>query len=111
MTERINARLDEALARKLSELRARTGKSTTELIRASIESYFDQVTRSAGPGALLDEFIGCGEAEPELSDTYKSVLRDSLSLKVSDSRPARALGLRSPQAPRQPSRVRRKESK
>jgi hypothetical protein len=105
MTERINARLDEALAGKLAELRARTGKSTTELIRASIESYFDQVTGNAGPGALLDDFVGCGEAEPELSDTYKSVLRESLALKVSDSRQARRL------ASRQPSQRRRKGTK
>jgi len=111
MTERINARLDEALARKLAELRARTGKSTTELIRASIENYFDQVTGSAGPGALLDEFVGCGEAEPDLSDTYKSVLRDSIALKVSDSQTARGLVLGSAKSPRLASGRRRKGTK
>jgi hypothetical protein len=82
MTVRINARLDSELTRKLAHLQARTGKSTTELIRASIESYFERVTGAAGPRALLDEFVGCSSSDLELSETYKSVLHDSLARKL-----------------------------
>lgn len=85
MSERINARLDAGLAKKLAHLQARTGKSTTELIRVSIESYYERVVQTAGPRALLDDFVGCASAEPELSQTYKSVLSESLGKKVDAS--------------------------
>jgi hypothetical protein len=89
MTGRINARLDGELARKLAHLQARTGKSTTELIRASIESYFERVTGAAGPRALLEEFVGCSSAEPDLSETYKAALHDSLARKLLEPEPAK----------------------
>lgn len=85
MSERINARLDAGLAKKLAHLQARTGKSTTELIRVSIESYYERVVQTAGPRALLDDFVGCASAEPELSQTYKSVFSESLRKKVDAS--------------------------
>lgn len=83
MSGRINARLDGELARKLAHLQARTGKSTTELIRSSIESYFERVAGAAGPRALLDEFVGCASGEPNLSETYKADLHDSVARKLS----------------------------
>lgn len=85
MSERINARLDAGLAKKLAHLQARTGKSTTELIRASIESYYDRVVQTAGPRALLDDFVGCASAEPELSESYKAVFAESIGRKLDDA--------------------------
>lgn len=85
MSERINARLDAGLAKKLAHLQARTGKSTTELIRASIESYYERIVDAAGPRALLDDFVACASAEPELSETYKAALHQSLEQKVDTS--------------------------
>jgi hypothetical protein len=87
MSGRINARLDAELARKLAHLRARTGKSTTELIRASIESYFDRVAGAAGPRALLDDFVGCSSAAANLSEGYKSALHDSMARKHLEAKP------------------------
>lgn len=87
MTVRINARLDAELARKLAHLQARTGQSTTELIRASIESYFERVTGGAGPSVLLDEFIGCSSGGRDLSTTYKSDLDASLERKLVKAEP------------------------
>ena len=52
MSARINARLDGELARKLAHWHERTGKATTELIRASIESYIDRVAGAAGSRAI-----------------------------------------------------------
>ncbi len=103
MSGRINARLDGELARKLAHLQARTGKSTTELIRASIEGYFDRVAGAAGPRALLDEFVGCASAQPDLSQIYKSELHESMLHKHVGAKPKKI----ERQAGKQPARRRR----
>jgi len=81
MTWRINARLDADLARKVEALRKRTGKSTTEIVKASLESYYVSVTREANPAALLADLTGCAEGPRDLSESYKSELTSSLSRK------------------------------
>jgi len=82
MTNRINARLDAGLARKVRDLRKRTGQSTTELVKASLESYYVAVTEKATPSSLLAELIGCAEGPPDLSGTYKDALTQSLRRKT-----------------------------
>lgn len=74
MTARINARIDEELARKLDELRRRTGRSTTELVRASIEAYYEAEQERQHPGELLAGLVGVGDAGAELSSDYKELL-------------------------------------
>jgi hypothetical protein len=81
MTERINARLDEDLAHKLDYLRKRTGATTSEVLRASLEAYYDQVTGSDEPAKLLSAFIGCAEGPRNLSTTYKQDFARSLGAK------------------------------
>lgn len=82
---RINARLDEEWAAKLAFLREKTGARTTEIIRRSLELYYREVSRP-DPGAKkgLDKagFIGCGSAEPDLSQTYKDHLAVGLGDKA-----------------------------
>ena len=85
MSTRVNARLVGELSRKLAYLQARTGKTATEVIHASIELYFDQVAGPAGPKNLLQDFIGCSSAEADLSENYKSALTASLGAKVDGS--------------------------
>ena len=75
---RINARIDEALARKLRLLSERTKKSTTEVVKASIESYYETVTREGSPAKLLTELIGSAKGRADLSTTYKQHLAASL---------------------------------
>lgn len=82
MTARINARLDEELARKLDELRRRTGRSTTELVRASIEAYYEAERKRQHPSELLAELVGVGDAGAELSSDYKELLRLGLEHKL-----------------------------
>jgi hypothetical protein len=82
MTQRINARLDDDLARKLDYLRRRTGSTTTEVLRASLEAYFEHVKHREGPKRLLADFIGCAEGPPDLSSTHKSKLTEPLATKV-----------------------------
>lgn len=82
---RINARLEPELRAKVDFLRRRTKLGATEIIKLSIEQYYESVRRGprAGKEVLSARgFIGCGEAEPTLSTTYKSVLATSLAKKA-----------------------------
>ncbi len=74
MTSRINARLDSELARKLEELRRLTGLSTTAVLRSSIEAHHRALKARQPPAVLLEGLVGTGDADPELSATYKSAL-------------------------------------
>lgn len=85
MTNRLNARLDDDLAMKLEELCRQTDKSITEVVRASIELYYERFQaqqRGAARGFEESGFIGCGDGPDHLSDTYKSNLNESLSHKT-----------------------------
>lgn len=85
MTARLNARIDEELAAKLEHLRRRTNKSTTEIVRASIELYYERFRGAEqSSGQILREtgFVGCGEDEPDLSEAYKTRLGETLSSKT-----------------------------
>jgi hypothetical protein len=84
---RVNARLDSEHASKLEYLRRKTGLRTSDLIREAIDLYFRQKGRPGDDAAqiLMDAgFIGCGEAEPYLSEEYKKILADSLGRKHGD---------------------------
>jgi Ribbon-helix-helix protein, copG family len=82
MTTRVNARIDEELAKKLDRLRRTTGKTTTEIVAVSIAAYYDAVTSSSDAALLLAGFIGSGDAPEGLSEHYKSALGESLRRKV-----------------------------
>lgn len=77
MTKRINARLDPGLARKIDALRKRTGQSTTDILKASLESYYVTVIRDERPAARLADFIGCASGARTLSQDYKDELTTS----------------------------------
>ena len=83
MTERLNARIDAELARKVKYLRARTQKTTTEVVKASIEAYFEQMSRRETAADVLAEFVGSAQGDPELSGKYKALLATSLRHKTS----------------------------
>lgn len=81
---RINARLEPAQAHELEWLKRTTHASTTEVIKAAIRVYYRELKKTqAQPGALLREagFVGCGEADPELSQNYKDALTQDLAAK------------------------------
>ena len=81
MTARINARIDAELARKLEALRKRTGQTSTEIVRASLESYYAAVTRAENPAVLLADLIGCASGPVNLALDYKRALTKSLRRK------------------------------
>lgn len=85
MTNRLNARIDDELAAKLEHLRRRTKKSVTEIVRASIELYYERFREREESAARIlhgSGFVGCGEGDPDLSSTYKERLGDSLAHKT-----------------------------
>jgi predicted DNA-binding protein len=82
MTNRLSVRIDADLARKLKYLRERTQKTTTQVVAASIEAFFEQASRNLRASDLLADFVGSAEGDPELSSAYKGELRRSLSQKA-----------------------------
>jgi hypothetical protein len=82
---RINARLPAEVARKVAYLERRTKMSTTEVVLASIERYYDAMTRGEGTAeeALAEAgFIACADGPADLSTTYKGELAGSLAKKT-----------------------------
>ena len=81
---RINARLEAQQAHELEWLKRTTHAGTTEVIKNAIRAYYRDVKNTqAKPGRILRDtgFIGCGEADPELSATYKDALAQDLAVK------------------------------
>ena len=84
---RINARLPADVARKVELIAKRTNKTTTEVVLASIERYYDalnEVGERASAAEALERagFIGCARGPADLSTSYKSDLARSLRKKT-----------------------------
>jgi len=81
---RLNARLEPELERKLSYLRERTGMATSDVVRVSIERYY-QAVRAGGSDAraILEAsgFVASGTGPADLSDRYKEHLTEGLGQK------------------------------
>ena len=81
---RLNARLEPELERKLAYLRERTGLATSDVVRASIERFYEAM-RVGGEQAraILEEsgFIASGSGRADLSERYKEELDESVSKK------------------------------
>lgn len=81
---RINARLDESRSQKLEFLSRATHLSTSDIVKQAIDVYYEQVRngRPAPADVLADAgFIGCGDASPDLSGSYKEVVRSLVAAK------------------------------
>ncbi|BAZ65392.1 hypothetical protein NIES4106_01300 [Fischerella sp. NIES-4106] len=89
MTMRINARLDEEHANKLTYIQQQTHQAVTDVIKFAIDLYYEQLQhqQQKNPLELLTQtgFIGCGEADANLSVNYKSILKDGFKAKYGDS--------------------------
>lgn len=83
-TLRLNARLDASLAKKVAYLKTKTRGTTTEVLRRSIELYYESVRGAGDEGArVLEEtgFIGCADGPSDLSTRYKAELSALLASK------------------------------
>jgi hypothetical protein len=81
---RINARLEAGLARRVSAAQARTGKSLTDIVKESLDSYCDRLEAETTPLAALEAagFVGSGSGARDLSSSYKQALSRSLARKL-----------------------------
>lgn len=85
MGERLNARIDDELARKLATLRRVLRLSTTEIIRRSIEHYYSHAVSSGSSAADLltaSGLVGCASGPKDLSVNYKRELAKALAKKA-----------------------------
>jgi metal-responsive CopG/Arc/MetJ family transcriptional regulator len=86
MSSRINARIDDELARKIEELSRATGKSASALIKAALEAYVESARLSGEvrPRLALERagFIACVSGDADLSRSYKDALSESVSSKT-----------------------------
>lgn len=81
---RLNARISDEQAKQLEELRQATGGSTSDIVREALRRYYEEMCRRhVSANQVLEQvgFIGCGEADPELSTRYKEALTGSLEQK------------------------------
>ena len=62
-------------------MRKRTGQSTTEIVKASLEAYYVAETRKGRPAELLADLIGCASGPSDLSRTYKAEVTKSIARK------------------------------
>ena len=81
---RVNARLDEARAAKLMELRSLMGRSTSDVLKQAIDCLHRERrlnARTELAGLLSSDFVGCAEGPSDLSENYKQHLLESLATK------------------------------
>jgi uncharacterized protein GlcG (DUF336 family) len=69
MSETLTVRLDDALAKALTDEAERTSRAKGRIVSEALESYF----RRTRPGALqaLQRYVGCVEGPPDLSTNKK----------------------------------------
>ena len=82
---RINARLDETLARKVSLVCKRTRRNLSQVVQESLTRYCDEELSEGGePLSILKSagFVGCADGPQDLSSGYKKELTRSLGRKA-----------------------------
>ena len=81
---RVNARLDETLAAKLSRLQSLTGLSASDVLKRAIDCLHKEHMASVQnrlDSLLSSEFIGCAEGPQDLASEYKRYLASDLAEK------------------------------
>lgn len=81
---RINARLDDEYMAKLEQLRGQLHVSTTEVLKLAIDDLYQQKiahNQAVLQRMLASDFIGCAEAEVDLSANHKKYLAAAMQHK------------------------------
>lgn len=83
MSTRINARIDDELARELERLRRRSGQTLTEIIEAALRAWTKSEAREVRPleSFAATGFIGSGRGPRDLARNSKKYLLESLERK------------------------------
>ncbi len=85
-TMRINARLDATTAQRLEFLIAKTGMAVSDVVRASLESFYNAIRQQSPPQtSSMDALIGKYSSDPkhkgQLSTNYKALYLEGLKKK------------------------------
>lgn len=80
---RINARLTPDLAEKLQHLIHLRGEKISDIIKASLEQYYNACIQEINSAKILEQsgFIGCSQSDADLSENYKKYLGKNLDEK------------------------------
>lgn len=79
---RVNARLDEARAAKLAELRSLTRQSASDVLKQAIDCLHRERmahVRKELDGLLSSDFIGCAEGPSDLAEHHGRHWTDALA--------------------------------
>ncbi len=79
---RVNARLDDERAAKLTQLQALTRSSASDVLKRAIDHlHREQLARSQEKleGLTSSDFIGCAEGPQDLADEYKRYIAGDLA--------------------------------
>lgn len=80
----ISTLLDDDRAGKLAYIQQQTQQDVSEVMQAAIDLYYEQLhPTSQTPFQAMQEsgFVGCIQAEPDLSTSYKTLLRSVIQAK------------------------------
>ena len=80
---RINARLDESSEEKIEKIKRVTKKSTTDIIKESVDLYYKKLSLDVKENnrKLLKSLSGIADGPKDLSENYKKYLTKGLSEK------------------------------
>lgn len=81
---KINARIDDELLEKIEFLKAETHQTTSEIIKTSVDQYYQSVKSKRKTSYLIAQesgFISSFAAEPDLSVNYKKHVADVVGKK------------------------------
>ena len=84
----INIQLSDGAAAKLSYIRDVTNQDLAGILQSAIDVYYHQLqTPARKPLEIAQKFgfIGCIQAEPDLSKNYKSVVQSIIEQRHADS--------------------------
>lgn len=84
---RINARLDPESEEKIKRIKDVTNKSTTDIIKESVDLYYTQLSCGAKRNnrKLLKSLAGISSGPEDLSENYKDYLYGELEKKYGAS--------------------------
>jgi hypothetical protein len=74
---RINARLDDELARKVELVRKRTNRTVSQIVQESLVRYCEQELANGNDSASILKatgLVGCADGPSDLSANYKTDL-------------------------------------
>ncbi|MFT4241141.1 MAG: hypothetical protein QM569_02550 [Acidovorax sp.] len=102
---RVNARFEGDAEQQLNYLAEATGLGVSEVLRASVQSYYDQVRARRGGLTHFAAFVGQGRSgRADVASSYKARLAEGWGAKHQGQSPTRPLAVHEPAPPPYPAK-------